>query len=78
MMNDSVLMKAGMQVLIEQLGNVYAEKFISLVLREPFNYTEWRRDNLFVDMTVEEISKNAMDLYNKSILERGQTPHNKQ
>ena len=41
-MNDSVLMKTGMQVLIEQLGNVYAEKFISLVLREPFDYTVWR------------------------------------
>jgi len=66
-MNDSVLMKTGMQVLIEQLGNVYAEKFISLVLREPFDYTEWRRNNLFRGMTVEEISKNAMDLHNGSL-----------
>jgi len=66
MMTDSVLMKTGMQVLIEELGNVHAEKFISLVLREPFDYTEWRRDNLFVGMTVEEISKNAMKLHNES------------
>jgi len=60
-MNDSVLLKTGMQVLIEQLGNVHAEKFISLILREPFDYTEWRRDNLFAGMTVEEISKKAME-----------------
>jgi len=62
MMTDSILMKAGMHVLIEELGNVHAEKFISLVLREPFDYTEWRRNNLFVGMTVDEISKNAMNL----------------
>ena len=60
-MNDSVLLKTGMQVLIEQLGNVHAEKFISLILREPFDYTEWRRDNLFAGMTVEEISKKATE-----------------
>ena len=65
-MTDSILMKTGMQVLIEKLGNVHAEKFISLVLREPFDYTEWRRNNLFVGMTVEEISKNAMNLHNES------------
>jgi len=62
-MTDSVLMKTGMRVLIEQLGNVHAEKFISLLLREPFDYTEWRRDNLFAGMTVEDISKKAMDLH---------------
>ena len=69
-MTDSVLMKTGMHVLIEELGNVHAEKFISLVLREPFDYTEWRRNNLFVGMTIEEISKNAMDFYNESSIEK--------
>jgi hypothetical protein len=29
-MNDTVLMKTGMQVLIERLGNINAEKIISL------------------------------------------------
>ncbi|MDR1400692.1 MAG: hypothetical protein LBJ41_12300 [Treponema sp.] len=64
-MTDTVLMKTGMQVLIENLGNIDAEKFISLILREPFDYTEWRRNNLFVGMTIEEISNEAMKLYNK-------------
>jgi len=64
-MNESVLRKVGMQALIKQLGIVNAERFISLILREPLDYTEWRRDNLFVGMSVEEISKEAMKLYDK-------------
>ena len=46
-MNDTLLMNTGMSALIEKLGNVDAEKFISLVLREPFDYTKWRKNNLF-------------------------------
>ena len=48
-----------MQVLINALGEVHAEKFITLILREPFNYTEWQRD-LWNDKSVEEISTMAM------------------
>jgi hypothetical protein len=59
-------MKTGMLALIEKLGNINAEKFISLILREPFDYTEWRRENLFVGMTVEEISNEAMKLYHQN------------
>jgi hypothetical protein len=61
-MNDTLLMNTGMSALIEKLGNVDAEKFISLVLREPFDYTKWRKDNLFVGMSVEDISYAAMKL----------------
>ena len=62
-MTETVLMKTGMMALIKQLGNVEAERFISVLLREPFDYTEWRKSKLCVGMTVEEISKEAMDLY---------------
>ena len=65
-MNDTVLMKTGMEVLIEKLGNIDAEKFIALILREPFDYTEWRKENLFAGMTIEEISNEAMKLYNQN------------
>jgi hypothetical protein len=68
-MNDAVLMNTGMQVLISRLGNVDAEKFISLVLREPFDYTRWRKDNLFAAMSVEDISKEAMRLHNAAPVE---------
>ena len=62
-MTEAVLMKTGMKVLIEQLGNINAERFVSILLREPFDYTEWRKDNLCAGMTVEEISKEAMEIY---------------
>jgi hypothetical protein len=58
-------MKTGMKILIEQLGNIEAERFVSILLREPFDYTEWRKDNLCIGMTVEEISKEAMKTYNQ-------------
>jgi hypothetical protein len=62
-MTDTVLLKTGMKVLIQQLGNIEAEKFVSILLREPFDYTEWRKNNVCVGMTVEEISKEAMRVY---------------
>ena len=62
-MNDTLLMNTGMSALIEKLGNVDAEKFISLVLREPFDYTKWRKNNLFVGLSVEDISHAAMKLW---------------
>ena len=64
-MTETILMKTGMKVLIDQLGNINAEKFVSILLREPFDYTEWRKNNFFVGMTVEEISKETMKIYNQ-------------
>ena len=43
---DNVLRQEGMELLIEHLGNVDAERFVSLMIREPFDYTEWRQDHL--------------------------------
>jgi len=62
-MTDTVLRNEGIRVLTQNLGKVEAERFISLILREPFDYTEWQR-NLFDDMSVEELSKKAMDFVN--------------
>jgi hypothetical protein len=39
-MNETVLMKTGMKALIDELGDVNAERFISVLLREQFDYTE--------------------------------------
>lgn len=60
MMNSVVLLNKGMECLMENLGLVEAERFISLIHLESFDYTEWRKDNLFKDMTIEELSKEAM------------------
>jgi len=56
MTNSAVLLDKGMSCLTEKLGLVQAEQFVYLLLSEPFNYTEWRRDNLFTDMSVAEVS----------------------
>ncbi len=60
MMHSSVLLSKGIECLTKNLGLVEAERFISLIHAEPFDYTEWRRDNLFKDLTVEELSEQAM------------------
>ena len=49
----------GMNALIEKLGIVEAEKFISIISRESFDYTEWRK-RLWPDKTVKELSNEAM------------------
>jgi len=64
-MTNTVLINTGMKILIEKLGNVNAEKFISLIIRESFDYTKWQRD-LFEGMSIEEISDEAMKLYNRT------------
>ena len=61
MMNSAVLLNTGMKYLSEKLGPVEAERFISMLIRESFDYTEWRKDNLLVGESVMEISKAAKE-----------------
>jgi hypothetical protein len=61
MITDTELKIKGFRVLIESLGEVEAERFISLILREPFDYTKWQR-SLWTDKTAAEISHSAMSL----------------
>ncbi len=42
--NTADLMTRGMKCLTEALGVVEAERFISLVNREKFDYTKWQRE----------------------------------
>ena len=59
MTNSAVLLDRGMRCLNNELGLVQTEQFVYLLLSEPFNYTEWRRDNLFAGLSVAEISRAA-------------------
>ena len=61
MKTDTEVRVRGLHALVEALGTVEAERFITLMLREPFDYTSWQT-NLWVDKNVDEISKAAMDL----------------
>ena len=56
---DTELKVQGVNALIDALGEVMAEKFIALLSREPFDYTEWQRD-LWPEKTVEQLSEAAM------------------
>lgn len=60
MMTDTVLKNTGMRILIEKLGQVDAERFIALVIREPFDYTQWQ-NGIFEGMSVKEISEAAAE-----------------
>ena len=44
----------GMRALVHALGEVEAERFVSLVQREQFDYTVWRQTNL-PDMPVQQL-----------------------
>jgi len=60
-MNETLLKQSAMKCLIDNFGNVEAERFISLMIKEPFDYTKWQED-LYEDMSVEELSEKAMAL----------------
>ena len=55
---DTIIRQEGMTILLEKLGMVDAERFISLIIREPFDYTKWRAD-LFSGMSVEELAQKS-------------------
>jgi len=65
MITDTEIRISGMRALTESLGNVEAERFISLIQREPFDYTKWRQD-MEEDLSIKEISKRAMALRYKN------------
>ncbi len=43
MITDTELRIEGMNVLLNALGEVQAEGCITLIIREPFDYTKWQR-----------------------------------
>jgi len=59
MIVDSEIKNTGMSVLIREMGEVEAERFITLLIREPFDYTEWQK-GLWKHETVEGLSRQAM------------------
>ena len=64
-MTDTELMVKGLQVLSRYLGDIEAERFVALLLREPFDYTKWRQGQ-WDDLSLEEISRQAMELRRKN------------
>ncbi|QTA81268.1 Uncharacterized protein dnl_35990 [Desulfonema limicola] len=59
MITDTEIKIQGFHILSEYLGKTGLERFISLIQREPFDYTKWQRE-LWTDKSVEELSTEAM------------------
>jgi hypothetical protein len=62
---DTLVRNEGMEALVSKLGYVDAERFIMLISREPFDYTEWRQNNLQENMSIRELSSQAMKMISK-------------
>ena len=60
MMTDNIVRIEAMDVLVAALGTIDAERFICMIKRDTFDYTEWRRD-LWKDKTIEEIHTMATE-----------------
>ena len=62
---DTILRNEGMEILSKSLGLVEAERFVMLIQKEKFDYTKWQ-ENLFENMSVEEISREAAEYCKKT------------
>jgi len=58
MKTDIELRSDGMKLLRNELGLVESERFLTLMLREPFDYTKWRQEQ-WNDSTVAELAEKA-------------------
>ena len=60
MKTDNALRYEAMELLMQTFGLVDAERFICMVKRDTFDYTEWRRDQ-WNDMSIDEIHEAAAE-----------------
>ncbi len=59
-MTDAAILSKGMDCLIQNLGDVDAERFIMQIIREPFDYTKWQK-GLFEGMSLDDIGNKAVE-----------------
>lgn len=58
-MSNAEIMDRGINCLIEKLGTVNAERFISVLIQEKFDYTKWQRDR-FDKMSSDDFNNEAV------------------
>ncbi|MDP2834379.1 MAG: hypothetical protein Q8Q28_14005 [Pseudomonadota bacterium] len=61
MKSDTEVRHDGVKALMQVLGMVDAERFIALINRERFDYTEWRKRQ-WLDETVPSLAEQARKL----------------
>lgn len=59
MVSDTEIMNRGIHCLLEKLGVVETERFIAVINREKFDYTNWQRD-WFHNMSSDEFNEAAV------------------
>jgi hypothetical protein len=62
MKTDSEIINSGFESIFSSLGMVDAERFIMLIKRDQFDYTQWQK-NLWPDETVESLSAKAQQAW---------------
>jgi hypothetical protein len=55
----AAIMSIGMKALEKALGTLDAELFLVMIKQGEFDYTEWRRENLWPGLTSDEIMARA-------------------
>ena len=62
MRSTTAVMEEGMTILLKNLGVLDTELFISTLLKESFDYTEWRRKHYSdLDINPTEFNKMAIE-----------------
>jgi len=64
MRSTAVILNDGMDCLLEKLGVLETEIFISHILREPFDYTAWQKEH-YANISVQELNRKAVE-YSKA------------
>lgn len=64
MRTDNVVRIEAVDALIATLGSVDTERFISMIKRDTFDYTEWQK-GLWKDKSIEEIHAMATEHENQ-------------
>ena len=73
MSTDTEVRIRGLRALVDALGAVEAERFIALILREPFDYAQWQK-HLWADRGIDELSRAAMAMRSVSPDEGKESP----
>jgi hypothetical protein len=60
MRTDNTVRVDAINILLTNLGELDTERFISMIKRDNFDYTEWRR-GLFADKSIDEIHAMATE-----------------
>ncbi|MCL2598275.1 MAG: hypothetical protein FWD66_11645, partial [Paludibacter sp.] len=60
MYSTATIMNDGINCLVERLGIIETEIFISQIIREPLDYTKWQKEH-YADMSVSELNKRAVE-----------------